>query len=153
MPSDWLSTLLPLVGVALGASGAFAGQYLATRETKHQARLDAEHAIRDERKQAIKDFLRISQKVERVAEHRWQNDNTFVEGSPDLTHEMWYRQKCIDLVVSEPVREAARKYAWYMSEATYGRVPEGMSVWGYLTEAREPFLAAARSELGISDPP
>ncbi|GIJ49777.1 hypothetical protein Val02_66630 [Virgisporangium aliadipatigenens] len=62
---------------------------------------------------------------------------------------MWFRQKCVELVSTEPVRDAARTYAWHMSEATYGRVPQGKSVWSYLTEGREPFLAAARVELGV----
>jgi hypothetical protein len=36
--SDLVTSLLPLVGVALGSAGTFAGQYLATRETKKQAK-------------------------------------------------------------------------------------------------------------------
>ncbi|MGY0231339.1 hypothetical protein [Longispora urticae] len=146
-----MATVLPLIGVALGSAGTLVGQFLATRETKKQARANAAAALRAERKEAILAFLDIVQRVERVAERRYQNDNRFVEGSPDLTHEMWYRQKCIDIVGSRELRGPAYELADRLMKATYGKMPKGVEVWPYIGEKRDPFLKAARTELGVSN--
>jgi hypothetical protein len=145
-----VATVLPLVGVVLGSAGTFAGQYLATRETKKQADAAAVAATRAERKEAILAFLNVCQKVERAAEHRYQHDNKFVEGSPELTHEMWFRQKCLELVAGSRVRSTAFQYADRLMAATYGRLPKGKEVWGFIAEKREPFLDAAKEELRIA---
>jgi hypothetical protein len=148
--SDLVTVALPLVGVVLGSAGTFAGQYLATRETKKQADATAVAAARAERKEAILAFLDICQRVERAAEHRYQNDNKFVEGSPELTHEMWFRQKCLELVAGSPVRSTAFQYADRLMAAAYGRVPAGGAVWDFISEKRQPFMEAAKAELTIT---
>jgi len=134
----------------IGSAGTFAGQYLATRETKKQADAAAVAAARAERKEAILAFLIICQKVEHAAEHRYHQGNKFVEGSPDLTHEMWFRQKCLELVADSRVRSSAFDYANRLMAATYGRLPEGKEVWSFIAEKREPFLAAAKEELRVA---
>src|SRR5215472_7964775 len=148
--SDLVSVALPLVGVVLGSAGTFAGQYLATRQTKKQADAAAAAAERAERKEAILAFLNICQKVEHAAEESYTHDNKFVEGSPDLTHEMWFRQKALDLVAGADVRRTAYEYADRLMAATYGRVPERQEVWPFINEKREPFLEAGRQELRVA---
>ncbi|MFD5415323.1 hypothetical protein [Streptomyces nojiriensis] len=150
MPSVLITTALPLVGVALGAAGSFAAQYLSTRETKRQASRATAAAVRAERKEAILVLLEICQRVERVAEHRYQNNNSFVDGSPELTHEMWFRQKCLDLVVSRHLSDMAFRFTDRLMAAAYGRVPDGIEVWDFIHEKRGPFMEAAKAELGIA---
>ncbi|WP_052390756.1 hypothetical protein [Streptomyces sp. NRRL B-24484] len=149
MPSELVTTVLPLVGVALGAAGSFAAQYLVTRETKKQASRAAQAALRAERKEAILAFLDVCQRVERAAEHRFQNDNAFVEGSPELTHEMRFRQKCLDLVAGRHLGGTALDFTDCLTAAAYGRVPAGKDVWTFIKEGRTPFMEAAKAELGI----
>jgi hypothetical protein len=93
--------------------------------------------------------LDVCQRVERAAEHRYQNENRFVEGSPELTHEMWFRQKCLELVARSRVRSTAFEYADRLMAATYGRVPKDMEVWKFIGEKRGPFMDAAKDELMI----
>ncbi|MEU1600960.1 hypothetical protein ABZ468_51745 [Streptomyces sp. NPDC005708] len=149
MASEVLTTLLSLAGVGVGSAASFAAQYLTSRETKAQAAATAAAALRAERKQALHDFLESCQRVERAAEHRFQNDNRFVEGSPTLTHDMWFRLKCLDLVSSRRLNDAAYQFADRLMKATYGGPPNGKDVWEFINEKRGPFMEAAKVELDI----
>jgi hypothetical protein len=96
--SDLLTSLLPLAGVALGSAGTFLGQYLATRETKKQARAAADARLRAERKEAILAFLDACQKVEAAAEDLYQKHDRDEAAVPALTHNMWLQQKYVDII-------------------------------------------------------
>jgi hypothetical protein len=54
------STIFPLVGVVVGASGSIAAQYLATRVTRQQATAKRAADLRWERKEALREFLTLS---------------------------------------------------------------------------------------------
>jgi hypothetical protein len=150
---DWVtvsSTIFPLVGVVIGASGSIVAQYLATRVTKQQDGAKRVADLRRERKEAVRDFLDTTQAVERAAEHRFIHGDHGESPGP-LTHRMWYSQKCIEIVGTPQLRQATLDYAWRLSEAIYKEVPDDMNVWDFITDRRDPFLEAARRELDIPD--
>lgn len=142
--------VLPLIGVALGAGGSFAVQFLVTRASREQARLDRLASLRAERKDAIREFLENAQSVERAAERRFLHDDVDHADVVPLTHRMWCLQKCIDLVGSPELRKAASGYAWRLHDVMYKEQPESPDVWERIRELRDPFLEAARVELGVS---
>ena len=145
------SVVVPLVGVFLGAVGALLGTYLSNRVTQRQADDAKAAALRAEYKAAIEAFLEVAQSVEQAAERLYRE-----VGLPgdvgSRTHQMWYRQKCIELVCSAALNEKTKDYAYRMSDACYQELPAGINIWEYLRQCRDPFLAAARHELGIPQP-
>jgi hypothetical protein len=64
------TTLLPLVGVVLGASGTLVGQYLTTRVTVQRDKREQEAKERAERKEAIMGFLSAAQVVELLLDRK-----------------------------------------------------------------------------------
>jgi hypothetical protein len=145
------SVLVPLLGVVLGAAGALLGTYLSTRVTKQQAQDARVAAIRAERKAEIEAFLEVAQSVEQAAELRYQEGGL----PPDVnfrTHQMWFRQKCIELICSADLNQRTVEYAFRMHHACYREMPKNIDVWDFIRELRDPFLAAARHELGIGQP-
>ncbi|MFD0059217.1 hypothetical protein ACFVHR_36460 [Streptomyces sp. NPDC127168] len=143
--------VLPLFGVLLGAGGSFGVQFLVTRASRAQARLERLASLRSERKESVREFLEAAQLVEHLAERRFRNGDLDRAEAESATHRMWYLQKCIDLVCSPVLREATESYAWRMDEAVYRELPAEGDVWERLKELRDPFLEAARVELGVSD--
>jgi hypothetical protein len=143
--SDVLSSLLPLAGVALGSAGTFLGQYLATRETKKQARAAADARLRAERKEAILAFLDACQKVEAAAEDLYQKHDRDEATVPALTHYMWLQQKYVDIICGPMLRNTAFLLTERLHSAAYTR-PD-TPVWEWVNERRGPFLEAARIEL------
>jgi hypothetical protein len=144
------SILIPLLGVAIGAAGALLSQYFSNRLATQQSRVARSAAIREERKGLILAFLETAQTVEQAAEHLYQNGSR-PDDTVSRTHRMWFRQKCIELACSAELNDRAIDYSWRMHEACYKDLPKGMPVWDYIAEKRNPFLAAARTELGIAE--
>lgn len=107
-------------------------------------------AQRAERKEAILAFLEVCQRVERAAERRFQEGDRYIEGSAELTHQMWFHQKVLDLVSSPQVRESALRFSQRLNDVTYGRIAKGRDFWDFVNERRQPFIDAARVELGVS---
>ncbi|MFF1609550.1 hypothetical protein ACFVYA_17360 [Amycolatopsis sp. NPDC058278] len=142
--------ILPLIGVTLGVGGSIAVQYLVTRTTKQQATAKRVADLRWERKEAIREFLDAVQSVERLAECRHMYGN-LDDGPELLTHRMWFLQKCIDIVGTPRLRQAALDYASRLHDAVYGEMPEGQNVWEFMGERRHPFLEAARRELDVPE--
>jgi hypothetical protein len=64
---------------------------------------------------------------------------------------MWFLKKCVDLVGTAQLRNAASEYAERLSKALWQGCPPGTKIWDYLGERRHPFLKAARKELDIPD--
>ena len=145
------SVVIPLVAVALGAVGALLGTYLSNRVTRQQADDAKAAALRAEYKTAIEAFLEAAQSVEQAAERRYQ-EGSLPNDVGSRTHQMWYRQKCIELVCSTALNEKTKDYAFRMSHACYRELPDKIDIWEYLGQCRDPFLAAARHELGIPQP-
>jgi len=145
------SVVVPLLGVVLGAAGALLGTYLSTRVTKQQADNAKAAAVRAEYKAAITAFLEIAESVEQAAGRRYQEGNLPQDVS-SRTHQMWFRQKCIELVCSASLNGKTVDYAWRMHHACYRELPSNVDVWDFLRDHRNAFLAAAREELGIPQP-
>jgi hypothetical protein len=143
--SDLLSSLLPLAGVALGSAGTFLGQYLASRETKKQARAAADARLRAERKEAILSFLDACQNVEAAAEDLYLEHDRDELAIPALTHKMWLQQKYLDIICGPTLRNRAYLLTDRLHSVAYTR-PD-TPVWELVNERRSPFLEAARAEL------
>ena len=141
--------LVPLLGVAIGAAGALLGQHLANRVTTRQARAVRMAAERDERKQQILAFLEAAQSVEQAAEYLFFNGRR-LDDTVARTHSIWFHQKCMELVCTAALNDKTIDYARRMHDACYKDLPERVAVWDYIAEMRNPFLAAAREELGIA---
>ena len=146
------TVVVPLVGVVLGSTGAILAQYIGTRVTKQQARAAAgAQRCSWKRKEAIREFLDAAQSVEQAAEQR------SIEGQlpNDISvriHRMWFQRKCIQLICSTQLSEAAQNYSWCMYRSCYRDLPHGIDVWAYLHEGRDPFMVLARRELRIREP-
>jgi len=150
MTSLWNNSL-PLIGVAAGAIATVVGQYLPTRDSKARAKEAHVAAVRAELKEAILEFLKICQQVEHVAERR-SRDDRYVEGSSDLTHEMAFRQRALQLVAGRDLAKAARKYQEGLNFACYNAaLPGNGDVWEYMSSLRIPFLDAAKKALGLPE--
>jgi len=67
------AVIASLIGVALGAAGAIAAQYLAVRETNRQARLTRLSERLDYRRLLIREFLEEAQEAEERAIFHYQN--------------------------------------------------------------------------------
>jgi hypothetical protein len=145
------SVVVPLLGVALGAIGALLGTYLSTRVTKQQAEDAKAAARRAEYKAAIEAFLEAAESVQQAAERRYQEGH-LPQDVGSRTHQMWFRQRCIELVCSAALKEKALDYARRMEHACYRKLPPNVDVWDFIRERRDPFLATARRELGIPQP-
>ena len=63
---------------------------------------------------------------------------------------MWFQQKCIEIVGSPGLIDRAKKYVWCLHAAIYRELPEGMTVWQFIEQDNQPFIAAAREELGLT---
>jgi len=120
-----------LAGVALGILGTISGQYLINREPRRAARSAASAALRSERKTAVLTFLESCQRAEQAAEDRAFRHER--RADPDvLKHDLWYKQKCIELVAGRRVRSAAFEYANQLTAAFFGDVPTGDGIFGFI---------------------
>lgn len=142
------SVVVPLLGVILGAAGALLGTYLSARVTKQQANDARAAALRAERKIAIEAFLEVAQHVEQAAEQRYQKGKA-PQDVGSRTHQMWFRQKCIELVCSSALNQAAIDYSYRLNNLCYKQLPAGTDIWTLFKPYRNTFLEVARRELGI----
>lgn len=147
MAAGVLGDVLPLIGVALGAAGAFAGQFLAMRETKKEAATAAAAVLRAERKEFLLEFLEACQRAERAAEHYFFAGER-AKDAAELTHRVWFCQKCIALVASPNVQSAAEEFARALTTAVHDGTPKGVRISDFLRDKRDRFLDAAAAELG-----
>jgi hypothetical protein len=142
------SVVIPLLGVVVGAAGVLLAQYLSTRVTKQQAEAAKLAAIRAERKDSILAFLEATQRVEQAAEERYMTGK-LPEDYPARVHDMWFRNRCIELINRPALIDKCESYVWCLHTAIYRELPEGIDIWRFIKERFDPFLAAARMELGI----
>jgi len=158
---SWASvspTVLPLVGVAIGACGTLLGQHLAMRV---DARREADRRtsdLRAERKDAIIGFLSAT---ERVEQHRGQ---LAVEPGHDtgdlieLMHAVWLAKKIIELVCSGALAQAAQDYTRGLNHASQELRRHKTALRSPALSAREQqlraeFMETARRELGYAGEP
>ncbi|MER8199017.1 hypothetical protein ABTY00_34330 [Streptomyces microflavus] len=152
----WLSVIPAasgLLGAVIGITSTLLTERWRARTTLQQEQRLVASRLRDERKEAILNFLASCQQVEHAAEQRSQIGNHFVEGSPSLTHEMWFRQKSLDLVAGARVRGTAYTLANCLMETVYGQHRTVGEVQDFIHKQRGPFLDAAKEALGIPENP
>lgn len=154
---SWISTVLPLGGVILGAGSTLLGQYLTLRvdvrrdATRHSAEQRAE------RKEAIIGFLNATEHIEQ----RRGNPSTHDEGRPplgELVHNMWLAKKVLELVCSQNLAQAAHDYSKGLSPFSHAsaRSTEPGKLEPLTTrevKLRVKFLEAARKEMGYTGAP
>ena len=146
--STFASVVIPLIGVVVGAAGALSGQYLSSRVTKQQAEAAKQASIRAERKSTILALLEATQRVERDAEARYMTSK-LPDDYPSHVHDMWFQNRCIMLVSKPELVEKCQDYVWCLHKAIYRELPEGVDIWQFVKQCFDPFLAAARAELGL----
>jgi hypothetical protein len=164
MSSTLAPSVFTLAGVALGVVGTLGAQYLATRESRRAAKATAKEALRQERKAAVLAFLDVCQRAENAAEDRafgreqragpgWSISRSprkpVLPDLDALKQDLWYRQKCIELVAGEDVQSAAFDYAKRLTAALFDAAPTGTKIFGFISDKRLPFIDAARAELKI----
>jgi hypothetical protein len=142
------SVVVPLVGVVVGAAGALSAQYLSSRVTKQQAEAAKQASIRAERKSTILALLEATQRVERDAEARYMTGE-LPDDFPAHVHDMWFQNRCIMLVSKSELVRKCQDYVWCLHTAIYRELPEGVDIWQFVKQHFDPFLTAARVELGL----
>jgi hypothetical protein len=146
--SDLATGAFTIAGVVVGAAGAIVQQYMITRESKRASKAAARAALRSERKEAVLAFLAICQRVEGAAEARAFGREP--SGDLDaLKQDLWYQQKCIELVAGNSVRSAAFTYAKWLTTAIFDDAPTGAAIFDFIAQQRLPFINAAQTELEI----
>ena len=107
-------------------------------------------ALRAERKDAVREFLDAAQLVERIAQHRFNGDPVDSNAAV-ATHQLWFLQKCIDIVGSPELRGATYEYASRLNAAVWDERPANVKYGEYVNNHRDQFLRAARKELDVPE--
>lgn len=153
--SGTVAVIAPLVGVVIGSAGSLGAQYLWARASKAHARAERQAALRTERKEAVREFLDCAQEVERIAHHNFSGKRDSDAGS--TMHDLWYLQKCIDIVGSPELRRATYEYAQRLADAVWKEMPTDtqtpadVRLQRFIGDHRDRFLRAARHELDIPE--
>jgi hypothetical protein len=144
------TTVLPLVGVALGTLGALTGQYLATRgAAKRHDDLRAAEA-RSERKETIVGFLDAAQRVEQFVDGRRRGRTPTETAVDDCVHALWLSKKRLELVCGPELTAAAHRYTSVLDSLVWSSTVEpGTGRSRYRAE----FMDEARRQLGVAGPP
>jgi hypothetical protein len=120
-------------------------QWNQRRVYQQQALTGRLPAIREERNERILKFMDATQAVEDVAEKRFYQGRV-PEGFPALVHQLWLREKGVNIVAGETLRGATKAFADKLQDAVY-KGTDGMKPHEYYEDERSNFLVAARSEL------
>lgn len=149
--ADVSTTVLPLVGVALGTTGALFGQFFVTRVEARREWFKIEEVQRQERKVAIVDFLAAVQQVERLEVESAAAKPVDSDRVYDALRELWLTKKVIELVCSAEAAQTAHDYAWEMNKNIHidslEATPDGER------DRRIAFIETARRELGFDGEP
>jgi hypothetical protein len=143
------TTLLPLVGVVLGASGTLVGQYLTTRVAVQRDKREQEATDRAERKEAIMGFLSAAQMVELLLDRKFIDETPSKTEAWERLHALWLAHKLAELVCSSEVAQVSYDYAFALHCLVRETVDEEDPP--SKRECRYAFMAAARRELGVTD--
>lgn len=105
--------------------------------------------LRDDRRDAINSFLESVQKVEELVEQRMRGHLVELEVLRSAVHTVWYRQKCVEVVGTPELQDAAFKFALRIQETF--ETDSGGSYNDFLNDARFAFIEAARNTLSATD--
>ncbi|GLY87930.1 hypothetical protein Airi02_058590 [Actinoallomurus iriomotensis] len=148
---SWSATILPLVGVAVGAASTLTGQYLTTRVAVRREEREQSTAERTERKDAILGFLSAAQSVELLLDRRPDHRSPDDAEMWDRLHDLWLAKKACELVCSPRLAQAAHDYTVSLHDLLRGRNPTEQP--DVKRELRYALMEAARTELGVTGDP
>lgn len=137
-----------LCGVVVGSIVAFIGQSLTRRQTSALSIAQQKADLRRDRRDAINEFLEAAERIYGLATTQRKEERELV--TPEkigAEAELWFRQKCIDVVCSPDLRSAAYEYAKTLLGILWGGVPEGVKLRDYTSNAEVAFFNLARQEL------
>lgn len=140
-----------LIGIVIGTAGTVFSQHRNTRASRDISQANNQLVLRADRRAAIFAFLEAAQAVDMIALRRHENqvfDSD--EAVRTAIHQLWYRQKCVEVICGAEVHERCVDYSFRLDKATYS-LPDGSNVWDFVKEPRDAFLRAAKSELDASD--
>lgn len=150
---DWLS-IAPLItaggvliGAFLGAAGTLLTQRFVVRRNWEMAKVEHRLKVRDDRRDAVFEFLKAVQGANDVAESRFLTGNRDDGAARAAMRNVWFTQQCLDVVSSRALRPQTLRLAIRVNEAVWHPLPDDMTMWDYITEVRNPFLEAAKVEL------
>jgi hypothetical protein len=151
-------TVLPLVGVAIGACGTLLGQHLAMRVDARREAARRASDQRAERKDAIIGFLSATERVEQHRGHLSVEPGHDAADLLELMHAVWLAKKIIELVCSGTLAQAAQDYTRELNRASQELRPHSTSRRSPAFSAREQqlrakFMETARRELGYAGEP
>jgi len=145
--TSW-SPIVGLGGVALGAVGTWITQWLTRRQTSALSIAAQKAALREDRRKAIDNFLESVQVVDEIADAKYHGAHLDVGEGRRAVHDMWFRQKCLDVVASKELCSVTLIFAERMASAVWdGCPPAYKTIFAYMTEERDKFLRAAKAEL------
>jgi hypothetical protein len=159
---SWASvspTVLPLVGVAIGACGTLLGQHLAMRVDARREAARRASDQRAERKDAIIGFLSATERVEQHRGHLSVEPGHDAGDLLELMHAVWLAKKIIELVCSGTLTQAAQDYTRELNRASQALRPHSTSRCGSPAfsareqQLRAEFMETARRELGYAGGP
>lgn len=147
--SLWTSFLIAVTSGLLGSVGAVSGQYLLSRTNQSISRREQQTALLDYRRDAIYAFLEATQELGRQIDARAQGKPWDEDAARSATHQILYRLSCVKLVCTERVANAADDLNLRMHAAAWKKLPDSFNgdIYDYMTELRDPFIAAAAKEL------
>ncbi|AEV84719.1 hypothetical protein ACWT_3696 [Actinoplanes sp. SE50] len=146
METSALATVIPLVGVALGAVSTFFGQYIALRGQRRDRQEELIAAARAETRRAILSFLSAAQDVEREVSRMKRGLARRDEIADELIGDLWLAKKTLELVSSPELSQCAHDYTSVLESLVWDSVSS--SAVQEKRERRWRFMEAARHEVG-----
>lgn len=150
---EW-SAILPLIGVALGATIPLVGVALTAAAARAQASNQRFNELRAERKEVILEYLREVGEYDQFLSRCWRGSTGLDEAELDRERsrrngQMWLMHEKLQLFASKDLRDASVKLADRLDDATFGERPEGVTVWQFVERQKNEFLEAARRDIGV----
>lgn len=140
-----------LVGALIGATGTVAGQYVGALKNSAASKAGHRLTLRADRRDAVYQFLEVAQAAEKIAESRYEGNGFDENEARAAMHQVWYRQKCVEVIGSRQLLDACVGYSWRLHHATWAPPSDGTSIWDFMTGPRNEFLQAAKVELDAGD--
>lgn len=139
-----LSSLLTLVGVAIGSWATLSAQRNSAREVRHKSEAEERQARRSETKAAITSFLEAAQHMQSQLYAREHGRD--IPDIPLMVEDVWLAHAQVDILCSEQIRRPVRQYAEALNAVARheDRYPDW---WAYVIPFKAACLNAVRAEL------
>ncbi|MGW1738138.1 hypothetical protein ACWCPQ_04940 [Nocardia sp. NPDC001965] len=142
--STLVTSLVPLLGAALGASATLLVQRNSTRQSRHEFLAESRLAHREELKSAILAYLEAAQRLQTEFDIRERG------GTPAdprrLIEGVWLAEKQVELLCSEELRGRILAHAAALQDVVRDPVTHP-DWWAYCEPRQHDLLAQAKTEL------